>query len=75
MSRTAAPGRDLTGYLDEDGQLRLCVARLGQALADMLGAAPGPATAAKFRELSGLAQEVSDLCAERARQVDHIDAP
>lgn len=65
--------KDLTGALDDDGQLRLCVARLGQALAGLLGTAPGPALAVKLRELADLARGVGDLCESRAALVDYIE--
>jgi hypothetical protein len=65
--------RDLTRVLDEDGQLRLCVGRLGQALAGLLGREPGPELAANLRALADLADGVGELCRWRAQQVDHVD--
>jgi hypothetical protein len=65
--------RDLTRVLDEDGQLRLCVGRLGQALVGLLGREPSPELAADLLELADLAGDVSKLCRRRAQQVDHIE--
>jgi hypothetical protein len=65
--------RDLTGVLDEDGQLRLCVGRLGQALTGLLGREPSPELAADLQALAELAADIGKLCRRRAQQVDHIE--
>jgi hypothetical protein len=65
--------RDLTRVLDEDGQLRLCVGRLGQALVGLLGRESGPELAADLRALAELVDDVGELCRRRAQQVDHIE--
>jgi hypothetical protein len=65
--------RDLTRVLDEDGQLRLCVSRLGQALAGLLGREPGPELASDLRELAELTDDIGKLCRRRAQQVGHIE--
>jgi hypothetical protein len=65
--------RDLTRVLDEAGQLRLCVGRLGQALADLLGREPSPELAADLQALAELTDDIGKLCRRRAQQVGHIE--
>lgn len=71
----SAGARDLTGYLDDDGVIRRCIALLGPAMGQLLGNQSGPAYAEKLREVGKMLRDASDVCEKRAAQVDYVDSP